>query len=60
VVKKLPKGLDQQGRYPEAAHAATEIDSLEREIQSGVRDAVVAVCVAAAAMGTGLLVAWLL
>jgi hypothetical protein len=24
-MKKLPKGLDQQGRYPEAAEAATEI-----------------------------------
>jgi hypothetical protein len=24
-MKKLPKGLDQQGRYPEAAEAATEV-----------------------------------
>jgi hypothetical protein len=24
-MKKLPKGLDQQGRHPEAAEAATEI-----------------------------------
>ena len=24
-MNKLPKGLDQQGRYPEAAEAATEI-----------------------------------
>ena len=25
MVKKLPKGLDQQGRHPEAAHCATEV-----------------------------------
>lgn len=24
-MNKLPKGLDQQGRYPEAAEAATEL-----------------------------------
>jgi hypothetical protein len=24
-MKKLPKGLDYQGRYPEAAEAATEV-----------------------------------
>lgn len=24
-MKKLPKGCDQQGRYPEAAEAATEV-----------------------------------
>ena len=59
MVKKLPKGLDYQGRHPEAAHAATEIDNLEKDIQAGVREAVVAVCVAAVAMGVGLLVAWL-
>jgi hypothetical protein len=25
TVRRMPKGLDQQGRYPEAAHSATEI-----------------------------------
>lgn len=59
MVKKLPKGLDYQGRHPEAAHAATEIDNLERDIQRGVRDAVIAIAAAAVAMGIGLLVAWL-
>ena len=25
MVKKIPNGCDQQGRYPEAAHAASEV-----------------------------------
>lgn len=25
TVRRLPKGCDQQGRYPEAAHSATEV-----------------------------------
>ena len=28
-MNKLPKGLDQQGRYPEAAEAATEVGQQE-------------------------------
>jgi hypothetical protein len=30
-VKKLPKGLDQQGRHPEAAEACTEVGQDEPE-----------------------------
>lgn len=47
-MNKLPKGCDQQGRYPQAAEAATELgvdddalDSLGRLVLMGV--AVVAV-----------------
>lgn len=30
-MKKLPKGCDQQGRYPEAAEAATELGQEDEE-----------------------------
>jgi hypothetical protein len=30
-MKKLPKGLDYQGRYPEAAEAATEVGADDEE-----------------------------
>ena len=30
-MNKLPKGLDQQGRYPEAAHSATEVGAGDEE-----------------------------
>jgi hypothetical protein len=30
-MKKLPKGCDQQGRYPEAAEAATEVGADDEE-----------------------------
>ena len=30
-MKKLPIGLDQQGRYPEAAEAATEVGQEDEE-----------------------------
>jgi hypothetical protein len=33
-MKKLPKGLDQQGRYPEAAEAATEIGVDDDAVES--------------------------
>jgi len=29
TVRRMPKGLDQQGRYPEAAEAATEVGQQE-------------------------------
>lgn len=31
-MKPRPKGLDQQGRYPEAAHAASEVDEYGLEV----------------------------
>jgi hypothetical protein len=33
-MKKLPKGLDQQGRYPEAAEAATEVGADDDAVES--------------------------
>ncbi len=33
-MKKLPKGLDQQGRYPEAAEAATEVGVDDDAVES--------------------------
>ena len=30
-MKKLPKGCDYQGRYPEAAHSATEMGADDEE-----------------------------
>ena len=59
-MKKLPKGLDQQGRYPEAAEAATEIgvdddapESLGRLVLLGLS---VVVLVGAIALAVGVLV----
>jgi hypothetical protein len=59
-MKKLPKGLDQQGRYPEAAEAATEIgvdddapESLGRLVLLGLS---VVVLVGAIAFLVGVLV----
>ena len=31
TVRRLPKGCDQQGRYPEAAHSATEVGQDDEE-----------------------------
>jgi hypothetical protein len=31
TVRRLPKGLDYQGRYPEAAEAATEVGADDEE-----------------------------
>jgi hypothetical protein len=59
-MKKLPKGLDQQGRYPEAAEAATEIgvdddapESLGKLVLLGLS---VVVLVGAIALAVGVLV----
>ena len=59
-MKKLPKGLDQQGRYPEAAEAATEIgvdddapESLGKLVVLGL---CVVVLVGAIALAVGVLV----
>ena len=34
TVRRLPKGCDQQGRYPEAAEAATEIGIDDDAVES--------------------------
>lgn len=34
-MKKLPKGCDQQGRYPEAAEAATELGADDAPVAIG-------------------------
>ena len=34
-MKKLPKGCDQQGRYPEAAEAATEVGADDAPVGIG-------------------------
>jgi hypothetical protein len=59
-MKKLPKGLDQQGRYPEAAEAATEVgvdddavESLGKLVLLGLG---IVVLVGAIALAVGVLV----
>jgi hypothetical protein len=44
-MKKLPKGLDQQGRYPEAAEAATEIGVDDDAVESLGRLVLLGLCV---------------
>lgn len=56
MVKKVPNGCDQQGRYPEAAHCATEIGEDDRDDTPS--SFAVAVILAAVALGVGLLFAW--
>ena len=34
TVRRLPKGCDQQGRYPEAAEAATEVGVDDDDVES--------------------------
>jgi hypothetical protein len=48
-MSKLPKGLDQQGRHPEAAEAATEVgvEDLPEAVGSVVLLAVVVIVVIA-------------
>jgi hypothetical protein len=58
-MKKLPKGLDQQGRHPEAAEAATEIgvdDAPESLGTLVVLGLCVVVLVGAIALAVGVLV----
>jgi hypothetical protein len=45
AMKKLPKGLDQQGRYPEAAEAATEIGVDDDAVESLGKLVVLGLCV---------------
>jgi hypothetical protein len=44
-MKKLPKGLDQQGRYPEAAEAATEVGIDDDAVESLGRLVLLGLCV---------------
>jgi len=48
-MSKLPKGLDQQGRHPEAAEAATEVgvDDLPESVGSVVLMGVIVIVVVA-------------
>jgi hypothetical protein len=59
-MKKLPKGLDQQGRYPEAAEAATEVGVDDDAVESLGRLVVLGLCVVvlvgAIALAVGVLV----
>jgi len=48
MVNRIPKGCDQQGRFPEAAHAAHEVDDWQPEPFSWLIDIVIAVSIAAA------------
>lgn len=48
MVNRIPKGCDQQGRHPEAAHAADEVDDWQPEPFSWLIDIVIAVSIAAA------------
>lgn len=38
TLKKVPKGCDQQGRYPEAAEAATEVGADSPPERNALRD----------------------
>lgn len=58
MVKKVPNGCDQQGRYPEAAHCATEL--CDDDCDDTPSSFAVAVILAAVALGVGLLFAWAL
>ena len=42
-VPRIPKGLDQQGRYPEAAHAASEQDEYKPDPLWWIDDVFIAV-----------------
>lgn len=46
----IPKGCGQQGRYPEGAHAASELDDYKHDPLWWVTDIVVAVCLTAAVL----------
>lgn len=47
-IKPLPKGCDQQGRYPQAAEACTDIGSDDDEPQPGPEGGAIAVLLVAA------------
>ena len=45
TVRRLPRGCDQQGRYPEAAEAATEVGVDDDAVESLGRLVVLGLCV---------------
>lgn len=49
-IPRIPKGCDQQGRHPEAAHAASEVDDY-RPVGAGWVDCLLAVALGAAIAG---------
>jgi hypothetical protein len=60
TVRRMPKGLDYQGRYPEAAEAATEVGVDDDAVESLGRLVVLGLCVVvlvgAIALAVGVLV----
>lgn len=46
----IPKGLDQQGRYIDGAHAASELDDYKPDPWWWVTDVVLAICLTAAVL----------
>lgn len=49
-IPRIPKGCDQQGRHPEAAHAAWEDDDYKPAPFWWVTDVVISVCLTAAVL----------
>ena len=45
TVRRLPRGCDQQGRYPEAAEAATEVGVDDDAVESLGRLVLLGLCV---------------
>ena len=45
TVRRLPRGCDQQGRYPEAAEAATEVGVDDDAVESLGKLVVLGLCV---------------
>jgi hypothetical protein len=50
-IPRIPKGCDQQGRFPEAASAASEVEEEPRPIGGGLIDCALAVALGAAIAG---------
>ncbi len=50
-IPRIPKGCDQQGRFPEAASAASEVEEEFRPFGAGLIDCALAVALGAAVAG---------
>lgn len=50
-IPRIPKGCDQQGRFPEAASAASEVEEGSRPIGGGWVDCALAVALTAVIAG---------
>lgn len=50
-IPRIPKGCDQQGRHPEAASAASEVEEEPRPIGGGWVDCLLAVALGATIAG---------